>query len=470
MESPIWAKNGFIIIQTSKSEESRKLRTWSFTRYNTNLEVEWTKSMDYEKNLTILEMNSMENNVNIVFYLDRSYDGIFVNGEKVGDLTVMKITSDGEIVKKDIEFDENIRLYKGSFVNNAYYFDANIKKVDKIMKIDFNTLSLSSNIFTLPENTDIVSRTTDGRNVYFRVKSYKKKISYDALYTIEDGVVVDKTTLKNSDYDDIDYMTVIRPDSAHRFMLGLTYKEVLAKKKKDDIITQNFYITNLQTNNVEEINNIDMESSDMLLSKRNVSLKNNLLAFMLFSNAVFLQGDHFLISNCYRFKGKNFIVFDKYQEVKESYKEYDAGSRRYVTRIRLIGYLFTNSVAWCFNDSGEVEWSRNFEYEIFSTDAKPKICSRPYGENAIALLGYFNNKLSYKTISLSGEVAEDSDNFVAKVKTNKTNIFQVSNSNEISHLYDNTYLVWGKENDFNSDENTSKKKEYNILFEIVNFE
>lgn len=281
-------KNGFIIIQTSKSEESRKLRTWSFTRYNTNLEVEWTKSMDYEKNLTILEMNSMENNVNIVFYLDRSYDGVFVNGEKVGDLTVMKITSDGEIVKKDIEFDENIRLYKGSFVNNAYYFDANIKKVDKIMKIDFNTLSLSSNIFTLPENTDIVSRTTDGRNVYFRVKSYKKKISYDALYTIEDGVVVDKTTLKNSDYDDIDYMTVIRPDSAHRFMLGLTYKEVLAKKKKDDIITQNFYITNLQTNNVEEINNIDIESSDMLLSKRNVSLKNNLLAFMLFSNAVFL--------------------------------------------------------------------------------------------------------------------------------------------------------------------------------------
>jgi len=470
---------GFVVIQNTKSEESRKLRTWTFTLYNPQLEVVWTKSMDFEKQLYLLANNAYDGDLNLVYYIDNSNGTGIVDGQKVGDLTVMRITSDGEVSKKDIEFKDKIRLYRGNFINGAYYFDAAIKKEDAIMKIDFSTLALSSNRLNLPEHTDIFERTDDGKNTYFRVKTTKKKIPYDYLYTIDDGVVVEKTSLAQSNNEELLFLNILKPDSAHKFAFGLIEKEVLGERKKDDIVSYNYYLTNLNDNDIKSINKIDQKSSDLLNKKREVSVKNDIF-LALFGSAIFLKGDAFLTSNCFRFQNKNVAVFDKYQEVWETYQEYvnHGQGYRWETRYRKIGYFFTNSVIYYFNDEGEIEWAKNFEYDIFSTHLKSKTCARPVNENTIALIGYFNNELSYKTISADGDVTEGNEKqkVVIKKKGKYTDVNRFDNS--ITNLYDNTYLVWGNDNDDkkDSEENKKKKKEEkrrkttNITFKIVEFE
>ncbi len=492
-------KNGFMLIQKTKSEESKNLRKWTFTIYSTDLAVLWTKSIDYEDDLDILEFNTSKDGVNIIFYINNGLEAEkFRDGRKVGDLTVMKININGEITKKDIELKDKIKLFKGNFVGDAYYFDAILKKEDVIMKIDFANMSLTSNKFTVPEYTDIVARTTDGKNIYFKVKSYKKKIPYDALYTFEDCALVDKTNLKTFQDEDIVSMNIIRPDADHKFMLGLSRKEILGETQRDDIIKDNYYITNLNNNDLNTINKIDVESSDMLNDKRNLKDKKSLLNIFIRTSQYEAVGNFNMISSCFRINGKNIVVFDKYQIINEvrqvarsnnynnsginpktggwATPRYNTGSRgqsTYRTVKEFIGYYFTNSVVWCFNDAGEVEWSKNFEYDIFSPELKPKTCATPYKENSIALLGNFNKGLSYKTISLSGEVEEDLESQNASNTTKIKNVYSIKNSNSISHLYGNKFLVWGRESDFNMEkENTSffAKKDYDVLLQIVEFE
>lgn len=465
-------QKGFIVLKNTKSEESRKLRTWTFTLYNPQLEVVWTKSMDFEKDLNILAQNTYDGDLNIVFYIDSWGAEGLIDGQKIGDLTVMKITSDGVITKKDIEFKDKIRLYKGSFVGGAYYFDASIKKDDVIMKIDFSTLSISSNKFTLPENTDIFDRTNDGKYTYFRVSSYKKKYVYDSFFTIDDGVVIEKTPLKRGKDEEYVFMKVLKTDSTHRFMFRLTNTEILGERKKDDRIVYSYYLTNMDKEDLQSANKIDQKVSDELFNDRKIELKNKF-----FSTYYVIRGSGDITSSCFRCYDKNFVVFDKYQKVYSEHSYYDSQTHTYQTYYIFEAYYYTNTIVWCFNDDGEIEWTKNFEYDIISPYYHEKTCARPYKDKSIAIIGHFDNELSYKTISLDGEVIEGTENQKVLNKNKYTDVKQFNNS--ITHLYDNTYLVWGNDDDNKSDaggknkekeKKNKNKKIVNMKFKIVEFE
>jgi len=464
-------KKGFVVIKNTKSEESRKLRTWTFTLYSPQLEVVWTKSMDFERELTILASNTFQDDLNIVYFLDNSGSGQIYDGQKVGDLTVMKITADGEVTKKDIEFKDKIRLYRGNFVQGAYYFDASIKKEDVIMKIDFSTLILSSNKFNLPEKTDVFDRTNDGKNMYFRVSSTKKKIIFDQLYTIEDGVVMEKTPLKRGVDEEFVFMKILKPDSAHRFMFRLTNREIQAERKRDDKIVYSYSLTNLEKEDIQTVNRIDQKVSDELFIDRKIILKNKF-----FSTQYVIRGSGDITSSCFRVKDNNFVVFDKYQKVYSVHTYYDSNSKSTRTEYVFEAYYYTNTIVWCFNDDGEIEWTKNFEYDIVSPYFHEKTCARPYKNNTIALIGHFDNELSYKTISMDGEVIEGTENQKVLNKNKFNEIKEFNNS--ITHLYDNTYLVWGNDNDNKSGmgenekeiKKQKKQKFVNLQFKIVEFE
>jgi hypothetical protein len=464
-------KKGFVVIKNTKSEESRKLRTWTYTLYSPDLEVVWTKSMDFEKNLYILAMNTFEGDINLVYYIDN--DGVegLIDGQKIGDLTVMKITSDGEVNKKDIEFKDKIRLYRGNFVNGAYYFDATVKKEDAIMKIDFSTLALSSNKLNLPEKTDIFDRTNDGKYMYFRVSSTKKKVVYDSFFTVDDGVVIEKTPLKRGADEEYVFMKVLKPDSTHRFMLRLTNKEILGERKRDDKIVYSYYLTNMEKEDLQTANKIDQKVSDELFKDRKIELKNKF-----FGTYYVIRGSGDITSSCFRYNGKNFVVFDKYQKVYSEHSSYDPNTKSTYIYYIFEAYYYTNTILWCFNDDGEIEWTKNFEYDIVSPYYHEKTCARPYKDNTIALIGHFDNELSYKTISMEGEVIEGTENQKVLNKNKFSDVKQFNNS--ITHLYGNTYLVWGNDDDNKSDaggkdkekKKSKNKKAVNMMFKIVEFE
>ncbi len=446
-------KKGFVVIQTTKSEESRKLRTWSFTLYNPELQVDWKKNIDIEKYLEVLASNTYEGTINIILYEPNQM------GQKADFFVLLKVTEDGTITKKEIELEAKIVVYPGMFVSDCYYFDAIIKKDDVIAKFDFSSMKLTTTPIELPDKTEIFDRTTDGVSIYLRVKSIKKKLPYDAIYTIEDGVVVNKTNIKCADKTNIDFFNVILPDTSRKFVLGMTSYEYEGERKRDDRTILQMYLTNIEKEDIQTINNVDKKISDEFTNKRDISIKNKF-----FGQSYRVDGNRFITSSCFRFNDKNFMVFDKYQIIQVL-----RSCGKNCTYWAFEAYYYTNTIIWCFNDDGEVEWSRNFEYDIISPYFHAKTCARPYKDNTIALIGHFNNELSYKTISMDGDVIEGTEKQKVSNRSKFSELTKFNNS--ITHLYDNTYLIWGNDDDSKFGEEKSKsKKELNMIFKIVEFQ
>jgi hypothetical protein len=171
------------------------------------------------------------------------------------------------------------------------------------------------------------------------------------------------------------------------------------------------------------------------------------------------------------------VVFDKYQKVYSKHSTYSYKTKTDQIVYVFEAYYYTNTILWCFNDDGEIEWTKNFGYDIVSPYYHEKTCARPCKDNTIALIGHFDNELSYKTISLDGEVIEGTENQNVMNKGKFVDVKQFNNS--ITHLYDNTYLVWGNDDDNKSsaggkDSDKEKKKKnkktVNMMFKIVEFE
>lgn len=483
-------KKGFVVIKNTKSEEQRKFNTWSFTFYNLQLDEVWSKKTDVENDFIELAKETYDGCIYFILYDPRGGALFSINTQ---DLTLIKINSEGEISRKDIEFTNKIRLYPGNFIRDAYYCDVTDKKkdYDEIYKIDFVSLSYSSNKLDLPDNTNVFERTTDGKNIYFRVKSTKKSLNYDALYTIEDGIVVEKTTMKKKGDDEIDSLKIIMPDTAHRFVLGLSVNEILGERKKDDLVTYQYFLTNLQEDDIQTINKVNKDFSDQLYNKRDISVIHSALYKLISNSSYYLMGDYTLISSCFRHNGKNFIIFDKYQTLMErtissttdfsrnstgmqkgySSGYYHSNTGNYTktrTRSELVGYLFTNSVVWCFNDDGVVEWSQNFDYAIISPNKKAITSAGPYDEDKIAIVGHFNKELSYKKISMDGKVEQSDEKQILQYNLkSKKNLDQLNNS--LIHLYDTYYLVWGTDDELLADPKTKSKKDLKMFFQIIEF-
>jgi hypothetical protein len=482
-------QKGFVVFTKSNNEDSKKLKDWTFTLYSPDIEAVWEKKLTLDKFQELLTMDSYNGDINIVYY-----DGII---SQVEIITLVKISAEGEISKKEINLKNKIGIEGAHFINGNCYLISYFLKykqsalartclnclivpifmgitqptvISEVQKADFSSLTLTSNKIQMPEYGAVTNHTSDGKNIYLRVKSSKKKFPYDAIYNIEDGVVMEKTPIKKVDNTEIEYMNVIIPDSAHKFVLGLSKKEVLGARKKDDKTFYQYYITNLEKDDIQTINKVDKDISNELFKDRNVSIKNKF-----FGTNYLVRGSGDIMSSCFRFNGKNFVVFDKYQKI---YSEHtNCNGKTCYTYYVFESYYYTNTIVWCFNDEGDVEWSKNFEYDIVSPYYHAKTCARPYKDNTIALIGHFDNELSYKTLSMDGDVVEGTEKQKVSNKSKFSDLTQFNNS--ITHLYENTYLVWGNDDDNKSGDDNEKskarkkedkkKKTLNLIFKIIEF-
>jgi hypothetical protein len=461
-------KKGFVLIQKTKSEEQRKFNTWSFTLYNLQLEEVWNKKTDVENDFIELAKEAYDGKICLILY--NPCIGAYYSGE-AKDLTLITINSESEISRKDIELSNKTRLYPGNFIGEAYYCHvADEKKdYDEIYKIDFASMSCSSNIFDLPYNTDVFERTTDGKKIYFRIKSTKKSLNFDALYIIENGAVIEKIPMRKQGNDEIDSLKIIMPDTAHRFVFGLNIHKVIGEREKDDLIDYEYSLSNMKEDDIQTINKVNHDISYQLYTTRDPSVTNKAI-YDLFNNDVFFPvGNYTLISDCIRHNGKNFVVIDKCQSLWERhFRNVTHGSIiQQEFQSELIGYLFTNTVVWCFNDDGVVEWMQNFDYAIVSPKMKAITSAVPYDENRIAIIGLFGYDITCKKISMDGKVERNDEKlplqYLSKFNNNKFDLL----NNSLIRLFDHYYLVWGTDEELTTEAQTNSKKDLKLFFQIV---
>lgn len=439
-------ENGFVVYEEKKTSDD--LIKILFTSFNSKLEKVWDKEVSFDEDMYTYLIGSDHDGIYLIAYNSVS---MTILNDKADEFMMVNISNDGELSQKKIKFDKKIELYKGVFINNACYFDVFMEKKGYMLKFDFSSMSMSKNIFKIPENTVIPDRFSFGNTLYFRVRSLKKSINYDALYSIEDGVVVDKVLMERTDEDDIEKVNVIETDSLHQFVLITKMDSRFGSLMPDENPERQCYIANMDNFSKGVIHKVDKATSDVFTKDRGVKIQNGPLANT-FTGKYKLYKGKYLLSSSIRVQDKNIFVFEKYQEM------YLENSNSYTT----VGYLFTNVIVWCVNDEGVLEWSKNYECENISPFEKSKISAKPHIDNSFVLFGFFNSDYSYKIISEKGAVIKDTqeEKTVTNAKTLQTELVGYNTLK----LNKGTFLIWS------IIQNNKKEKKQDLDLELMSIE
>lgn len=439
---------GFLVYQKQENEGKRGLTSWQFTLFNSNIEKIWDKVVELDEEMYSYLIGTYNGGVNLI-----AYNGFTsMEQSKADEFVMVNITFEGELTQKSFKLEDKVELFDGVFINDACYFDVFMDDNDYIMKFDFSTLSMSKNSFKTPDNTIIPERYSDGKYMYCRVRSLKKSLNYDALYTIEDGVVMDKVLMERTDDDDIEQIKVINSDSLHKFILMTKMNTRYGALIREENPERQCYIAKLDDFGKGIIHKVDKATSDILTKDRDIKIKNSLLANS-FTGKYKLYRGEYQLTNCIRIKNKNILVFEKYQEIYNENSEFKT----------TIGYLYTNFIMWCVNDEGVLEWSKNFECENVSPFIEPKISAVPYNENSFALFGFFNSDYSYKIISEDGTMVKDTQE--EKTVTNAKTIQTEAVGYNTLNLQNGKFLVWG----VNANNKSGKKKDLPLELMTIEF-
>ncbi len=448
---------GFVLIQEFESEKSTRDKTWRFTHYGTDLSQEWIKDITLEKSCRLSAVNVNHETLDLVYSIKNN------SSLNTQDLTIATISSDGEVKTKDFVLKNASGIVGYAFINGFGYFSAT--KVnsgfssgyeqDIAYIIDFESLSITKKDFGFPISSEINNLFSDGKTIYFYANWSQSNIQKDSIISVENGELAYKIPVKLPKETTIDNMQLIKADSTHDFFMGETKQWISGARILSESYNYGFFITKIEKDSIYPIQNVEKKYTEELENKRDIRILHGGGGGGNFSKK--LMNNKYKINKCFRVNDRNYVVFDKYQTKRTSVKK---------DRDPDI-FFYTNTIIWCFNDDGVIEWSRNIEYDIITPLANPVTSARLNTNNTISIFGQFEDEIAAITIALDGTILGDLNPF--KIK-DEFDLDDYMANNNITYLCDNKYVVWGLEHEsYEQTQKRLKKKDYNIKlnFKIV---
>jgi hypothetical protein len=440
--------NHFIFLSSAESLKDKKKTQWKISYFKDDLNLEWNKTLTVDKELSIDQVLEVSGNFIFVFNENTSNLGIkpFYN--------IIKIDADGVITNKEIDY-KNFANVSSFYINQdaLYYIDLT-SKMFKINKIDIETLNITSKEL---DDTDfpkycMFSNIKFHNNIlYARLKeqhlmSEERETDFDKILTFDKDNLIAQIPVKIVKNASIEQSNMLDTDSTHLFFFGISKKWINGNKNNDENYDYRLFLTPLNKDELEGSNTLDASFYNQLAEKRTIKVK----------NAAFLQGDKvygngYVINNSFRIGINNYLVFDKYQAML--YPRDEMGEKTIL--------YYTNSVIYCFNDSGEIIWSNSIDYSIYSKSIGKQTFAAPIDNETIGLTGLFNNK--YSTIRISAETGKVSNN--ENIETNTTYDYDIDYplSSIIRPLSNTEFITVEKVNETKEQEKMRKKnKDYNI--------
>jgi hypothetical protein len=444
-----YENKGFILVQKAFDEKAKKEITWRFTLYNYDLSEEWAKSVVLKEGYYYGKMDYYNGNIMILFWYSDNGGGYSSSTT----FTIANINSDGAVSKKEFELKKTPYTTSLHLVDGSYYFNTTTRKSltkisENMCAIDLETMNLSQKPMEVPENCHVIRSFFAGNTNFYRVSTIDKSIygsnkkpEYDCLYSVTGNEIVGKLPLKLGTETNFDNLSMVSTDSTHNYFLGISKKWIKGDRDNNENYDYNLFLNKVTPTELEPFRNLDKKYLYELASKTEIAVKNGG-----FGSEKKLTDNNYVISSAFRYNNKNFVVFDKYQTKMEL-----------ITNSKYImNYLFTNSLIWCFDDEGEIEWTKNIDYSIISDNLEPKTKAFPYKNNTIAFIGEFEKGVSLITLSLDGDVLDGSEKYpTLKVLDMDEDLVY---KNSITPLFGNKYLVWSKENVTSEEAKMKKKK------------
>jgi hypothetical protein len=443
---------GFLLKQEFESEKSSRDRTWRFTLYNLDLSQQWTKDITLEKSCRLTAVNIDKATVDLIYIIKNNAS---VNSQ---DLTIATISPEGEAKTKDFVLKNASGIGGYTFIDGLGYFSATKgnsgilsgNEQDIAYIIDFENLSITKKDFGFPISAEISNLFSDGKIIYFYANWSQNNTQRDSIISVENGELAYKFPVKLAKETAIDNIHLIKADSTHRFFMGETKKWVSGSRSFSESYDYQFFIAKIEKDSISPIQNVEKKYTSEFENKRDVRILHG--GGGNFNNK--LSENKCKISSCFRVNDKNYVVFDKYQTKRTSMKKDREPEVLF----------FTNTIVWCFNDNGEIEWSRNIEYDIITPFSNPVTSARLNANNTISIFGQFEDEVAVITLAMDGSMIGDPDPFKVKSEIDMDD-YLVKNS--ITPLSENKYVVWGLENEsYEQAQKRLKKKDYNIKLNL----
>jgi hypothetical protein len=434
---------GFLLVQEFENEESSRDKTWRFTQFTLDLSQQWTKDITLEKSCRLTALNIDQGTVDLIYMVK--------NNASLGtqDMTIATISTEGEAKTKDFVLKNASRIGGCSFIDGLGYFSAtkgnsgilpgDVQDVAYI--IDFKNLSIAKKEYAFPNSSEIKNVYSDGKTLYFYFNWSQNDLERDTIISIENGELAYRIPVKLDKETTIDHMDLIHTDSTHGFFIGETKKWVSGSRKFSESYDYQIFIAKISKDSFAPINNVEKKYTEEFERMRDL--------YVIHGGGTKLTDSQYKISSSFRIKDKNYVVFDKYQTKKTSTRKDEAPE----------AYFYTNSVVWCFDDEGAIEWSHNIDYEIISPFGNAVTSAKPNANNTLSVFGQFEDEVSGITLTLDGSVTGNSDPFKISEEIDMEEYVVKSN---ITRLNDQKCVVWGLENEtYEQAQKRLKKKDFN---------
>jgi hypothetical protein len=443
---------GFILVQNFQNEESSSLTTWRFTYYNISLADEWTKNIILEKKCDLVAYNTDNWGISLVYIVKNNAS---IN---VQDLTIVHINDDGVVNKKDVELEKTSSLHDFVFLNDLCFFSATTVQsnvfenndLETIYAINFTELSISKKQIVVPDIAEIKELLSFDNSLCFRVHYNQNNIIKDSIYYVEQNRLENKIPINLPKETSVESINLIKTDSVHYFLLGITKRWISGVKNIDENYEYLFFISKLEKNENLTIKNVEKKFINEFENSREIHLLHDRMGHL----NDWLLGNKYIINNSFRLNNKNYIIFDKYQTNRAGFKQNKTPE----------AYFYTNSIIWCFNDDGEVEWSKNIDYEIITPFLNGVTYGQPNSNNSIALIGQFEDECAVLNFSTDNPNASGNDKFKT---SNEIDMDDYQVKSNITHLFNCNYVVWGIEDEsYEQTQKRLKNKIYDIKFNL----
>lgn len=434
---------GFLMVQEFESEESSRDKTWRFTQFTMDLSQQWTKDITLEKSCRLTAMNIDQGTVDLIYMVK--------NNASLGtqDMTIATISPEGEAKTKDFVLKNASEIGGFTFIDGLGYFSATKDKSGILSSegqevayiVDFKNLNIAKKEFVFPSSSEIKNVFSDGKIIYFYFNWNQNELERDTIISMENGELAYRIPVKLAKETTIDNLDLVRTDSNHGFFIGETKKWISGSRNISENFDYHFFIAKISKDSVAPIKSVEKKYTEEFERAREIDV--------IHLAGVKLTDDQYKISSSFRINDKNFVVFDKYQTQKSSAKKDE----------RPDAYFYTNSIVWCFDDDGNIEWSHNFEYEIITPFGNPVTSARPNSDNTLSIIGQFEEEVSAITLTLDGSVVGNFDPFKISKEIDMDEYVVKSN---ITRLNDQKYVVWGYENEtYEQAQKRLKKKDFN---------
>lgn len=442
---------GFILFEISKEKQAGQVKLY-FSKYSTDLDLEWKTSINLTKRLELTEHDFFENFLYLIFHDELNQE-----------IQVLKIRPEsGHFESHTFKSLKRIEIHDFTVLNDKVYLSGSLKHIPVVLKLD----PVTNYARILP--TTFKGREIEIQEIFTDENKQQVSIIISTQRRNNNSIIIRTYDDRGGVSEDI----VLDPPQQYDFLNGKFFQLDNGEKiiigtfaYRASVHSQGFYIAKFQGDELKyrkyhsftDLENffsfLDEKGrlkKESMIKKKKSKGKDLRIQYRLLVHDVIIQGDQYvMIGEAY---------YPEY--VSNSYSDFFTSYSRKPGDFIFDGYHFTHAVIAGFDNQGALIWDNTFnihDYKSFDLKRRVKVNTNKQSQDIVLL--YALEGMIHKLVINKGQIIQQNDQLELAAPND---LVKQSDLGQAEYWYDNYFIAWGYQKLIKSQEVGQRKR--NIFY------